>query len=244
MHLLYAPSRPPDTYLLKALAEAGHVVEVLADWGEAQSRAAAEAYDAVLLDAAGLDVPRVRRMAGQARGAAVVALADLATPKERAAILRAGADACFVRPLHFIELELRLEALARRPTVALAAGAMALSGAERTARVGDEALALSPQEFRLLDYLARHPARSCPPTASRPTSGATRASLAPTWCAPASRGCGGGCRGPSARASSSPSAATAIASTPMAPLIRSPVRPVLMKTFSSGRHGGFSPTGA
>jgi two-component system OmpR family response regulator len=162
MHLLYLPDRPRDAYLIKALSEAGHVVEIVADWAEAQALAATGQYDAALLDAAHPDIARVRRIAQAAKGAAVVVLAEAATPAERTEALRAGADACFVRPLHFIELELRLEALSRRAPAPAALGGMTLAAAERTARLGEHSLALSPQEFRLLDYLARHPGAVLP----------------------------------------------------------------------------------
>jgi two-component system OmpR family response regulator len=157
MRLLHAAHRPRDAYLAKALAQAGHVVETAADLAEALLICADGDYDALLLEVADLtDIP-VRRLAQAAGRGVLVLVVDRAAAADRTAALRDGADACFVRPVHFMELEARLCALARLgPAGAAAEGALSLDPAGRAARLGERSLALPAREYGLLDYMAGH----------------------------------------------------------------------------------------
>jgi DNA-binding response OmpR family regulator len=88
-----------------------------------------------------------------------VALADAADPAEHAAALRAGADACLVRPLHLIEVNERLMALARLSDRLRASqtepSGLVLDRAARRLVLGARAAQLSATEFRLVAYLLR-----------------------------------------------------------------------------------------
>ena len=156
MQLLYVTRRGTDHWLVEALRQMGHVVEV-GDWSGPAGWAAEDGYDLVLAD---LGQPDPQALQALGAEAPVVALADAADPRQRAALLRAGADACFVRPLHLIEVQTRLMAMARlsdRARASSAGGGAGLS-LDRPARrlaLGGRQVALSPIEFRLVAYLLR-----------------------------------------------------------------------------------------
>ena len=144
-----------DGYLAKALGEAGHVVEAASDLADLVLAADGQDYDAVLLVASGLAQAPIPALAAAAGRGLLVLVVDSATPAEAAQALRAGADACFVRPLRFMELEARLLALARlRPAQPTAAETLALDPVSRTARAGGRSLTLSMREYALLAHLA------------------------------------------------------------------------------------------
>jgi DNA-binding response OmpR family regulator len=156
MRLLYVTDRRPDAYLLKALREAGHMVEATEDPGDAVEVATASEYQAIILDWSSEPLAATATLAA-ATTALILVIAPAAEEALRAAVLRAGADACFVRPLAFIELDARLDALARliqrRRTPA---GGVEMLEAERAVRLGERVIALSPREFRIMAYLAQH----------------------------------------------------------------------------------------
>lgn len=161
MLLLYVAERRADPYLVKALREAGHTVEAAADLADAEAAAALGLHQAVIIDGPNLDAAAAARFA-DAGEALVVLIGAEGGEAERAAALNAGADACFVRPLAFIELETRLEALARlvqraQAGEAEASAAVELVAAERAVRVNGQSVALSAREFQLIEQLAAHP---------------------------------------------------------------------------------------
>jgi two-component system OmpR family response regulator len=157
VRLLHAALPPTDSYLARALAEAGHVVDAAEDLPDLLLVAAGGGYDAVVVElaAATSDVAAIAAAAGRA---VVVAVVDRATPAERAAMLRDGVDAVFARPVHFMELEARLTALARlAPRIEAGPDAFGLDPASRAARAGGRSVALSMREYALLDYLLGRP---------------------------------------------------------------------------------------
>lgn len=156
MQLIYITAGRADDWLVEGLREMGHSVEH-GDWAEETPALAAEdGYDLVLADMARPDAVWAARLS---RAAPLVIVADAGSPAERAAALRAGADACLVRPLHLIEVQTRLMAFSRladrlRLDPARLAGLRLDRGARRLA-LGAREAALSPTEFRLVAYLLR-----------------------------------------------------------------------------------------
>jgi DNA-binding response OmpR family regulator len=156
MQLLYMSARGADGWLIAALRQMGHAVEV-GGWAPEQAQLAAQdGYDLVLADTDQADAAVVAELSG---GAPLVLIVDAAAPAARAAVLRAGAEECFVRPLHLIEVQTRLMAIARhsdrlRESKARQAGLVLDRGTHRLALDGREA-ALSPVEFRLMTFLLR-----------------------------------------------------------------------------------------
>ena len=79
----------------------------------------------------------------------------------RAGLLRAGADACLPRPVSLIELQARLEALARasvrRPDDPASTGRLRLLPASRAAALGERTVRLTAKEFQVLEVLVQRP---------------------------------------------------------------------------------------
>lgn len=165
MRLLYATDRRIDDYLVHALREAGHTVEATRQPADALVMASCGDYQAVVLDWAGPPLPNVERFAAAATRTLLLVIMTNGDASTRAEVLAAGADACFERPLSYIELEARLEAL-RRVVVRADATGLAGSGAgigaemipaQQAVRVGDQTIALSPREYRVMAHLVAHP---------------------------------------------------------------------------------------
>lgn len=156
MQLYYFSRQAVDDWLVEGLRQMGHVVAV-GEWSaEAAAQAAEDGFDLILADAARAEPDGVAELAAELP---ILAFVDQADARERARLLRAGADACFVRPLHLIEVQTRLMALARlldrqRASAAAEAG-LQLDRAARRLRLGDRASALSPGEFQLVTYMLR-----------------------------------------------------------------------------------------
>jgi two-component system copper resistance phosphate regulon response regulator CusR len=77
--------------------------------------------------------------------------------------LRAGADDYVTKPFAFEELLARVEALARRPrsiaSPVLHVGDLEIDQDTREVRRGGELIELTPKEYTVLEYLARHAGR-------------------------------------------------------------------------------------
>jgi DNA-binding response OmpR family regulator len=156
MQLVYMSARGADHWLVEGLREMGHVVETAAWATETAALAAEDGYDLVLADMARLDAGLIARLSSEAP---LVALTDEAGADERVAALRAGADACLVRPLHMIEVQTQLMALVRlsdrlRPSAAGRAG-LRLDRGSRRLSIGARETQLSAAEFRLITFLLR-----------------------------------------------------------------------------------------
>ena len=159
MRLLYATNHQADAYLLKALREAGHLVEGAGELADGLQMAAEAEYQAIILDWKAPPVTCAPRFAAAAGPALLLVVIGSGDEADRAAVLGAGADACFVRPLSFIELEARLEALARLVRRVHPAGdavAIELVAAGQAARLNGRTVSLSARELHLLKYLLAH----------------------------------------------------------------------------------------
>jgi DNA-binding response OmpR family regulator len=79
------------------------------------------------------------------------------------ATLRAGADDYVTKPFAFEELLARVEALARRPRAlaspVLRVGDLEIDQATREIRRSGESIEVTPKEYIVLEYLARHAGR-------------------------------------------------------------------------------------
>ncbi|MEO5815452.1 MAG: response regulator transcription factor [Gemmatimonadaceae bacterium] len=153
-------------YVKRGLEEHQWAVDLTADGEEGERRASSEAYDLIVLDMrlpgkSGLDVLRSLRAKGFERPVLVLTAQDAVDAK--VSTLRAGADDYVTKPFAFEELLARVEALARRPR-AIASPVMKVSDLEldqstREVRRAGELIELTPKEYTVLEYLARHAGR-------------------------------------------------------------------------------------
>jgi two-component system copper resistance phosphate regulon response regulator CusR len=150
----------------RGLEEHRWAVDLATDGEEGERRASSEAYDLIVLDMrlpgkSGLDVLRSLRAKGFERPVLVLTAQDAVDAK--VATLRAGADDYVTKPFAFEELLARVEALARRPpslaSPMLNVGELALDQATREVRRGGQLIELTPKEYTVLEYLARHAGR-------------------------------------------------------------------------------------
>jgi DNA-binding response OmpR family regulator len=149
-----------------ALGDYGFAVDRAGTGREGLLKAAADLYDAIVLDRMlpggldGLGVLTALRAAGVE--APVLILSALSAVDERVRGLRAGGDDYMTKPFDFLELTARLDILLRRrsapqPETTLRVGKLEMHLLKHTVRQAGKALDLLPREFRLLEYLMRHP---------------------------------------------------------------------------------------
>lgn len=156
------------SYMAKGLGESGHVVDRAADGHEGLFLASENAYDAIVLDRMlpkldGLGVLQALRASKVTTP--VLILSALAQVDDRVAGLRAGGDDYLTKPFAFSELMARLEVLVRRSNAPAVETRLAVADLEmdllsrRVTRAGQN-IDLQPREFRLLEYLMRHPGQT------------------------------------------------------------------------------------
>ena len=165
MRILVVEDEPRLASLLRrGLIEEAHAIDLAADGEEALAWVNIGDYDAIVLDIMlpGIDGLEVcRRLRRQRLQTPLLLLTARDSVADRVAGLDAGADDYLVKPFAFAELAARLRALARRPhethDPVLSAGAVRLDPAARRVWCGDDEIPLPNKEFRILEYLIRHP---------------------------------------------------------------------------------------
>jgi len=150
----------------RVLKAAGYVVETVSDGEEAWFRGDTEDYGAVILDLGlpGMDgLSVLKRWRANERRMPVLILTARGSWAERVDGIDAGADDYLPKPFRMEELLARLRAIVRRsvgrPSPVISAGDITLD--ERQMRVSRSGvpIALSPLEYRLVNYLLRHRGR-------------------------------------------------------------------------------------
>jgi two-component system copper resistance phosphate regulon response regulator CusR len=108
-----------------------------------------------------MDVLQSLRAKGFERPVLVLTAQDAVDAK--VATLRAGADDYVTKPFAFEELLARVEALSRRPRAlaspVLRVGDLEIDQATRTVRRAGVPIEMTPKEYTVLEYLARHAGR-------------------------------------------------------------------------------------
>jgi two-component system OmpR family response regulator len=152
-------------FVVKGLAEAGHVVDHADNGRDGMFLAASESYDVIVMDRLlpggidGLQIIVALRSAGVK--IPILILSALADVDERIKGLQSGGDDYLVKPFAFGELLARIDALARRAhdtpaQTVLAVGDLSMDLLSRKVTRADQAIPLQPREFKLLEYLMRH----------------------------------------------------------------------------------------
>ncbi len=153
-------------FVKRGLEEARWSVDLVADGEEGEQLAKSQAYDLVVLDLrlpnrSGQQVLRNLRARGFEKPVLVLTAQDAVDAKVET--LRAGADDYVTKPFAFEELLARVEALARRPR-AIVSPKLTVADLEvdldaREVKRAGQAIELTPKEFLVLEYLARHAGR-------------------------------------------------------------------------------------
>jgi len=153
-------------FVKRGLEEQRWSVDLVADGEEGEALARSQPYDIIVLDLrlpgrSGQQVLRNLRSRGFEKPVLVLTAQDAVDAKVET--LRAGADDYVTKPFAFEELLARVEALARRPRsivsprIAVADLVVDLDARE-VSRAG-KPVELTPKEFLVLEYLARHAGR-------------------------------------------------------------------------------------
>jgi DNA-binding response OmpR family regulator len=153
-------------FVKRGLEEARYTVDLVADGEEGEQLAKSQPYDLVVLDLrlpgrSGQQVLRNLRARGFEKPVLVLTAQDAVDAKVET--LRAGADDYVTKPFAFEELLARVEALARRPR-AIVSPKLTVADLEvdldaRVVSRAGQAIELTPKEFLVLEYLARHAGR-------------------------------------------------------------------------------------
>jgi two-component system, OmpR family, response regulator len=162
--LVIEDDRDAASWLMKGLAESGHVADH-ADNGEDGLALALEGiHDILIVDRM---LPKMDGLAiikaVRARGIAtpVLILSALGDVDERVKGLRAGGDDYLAKPYAFAELLARVEGLGRRngpetQETKLKAGDLEIDLLTRSVTRNGQHIPLQPREFKLLEYLMRN----------------------------------------------------------------------------------------
>ena len=146
------------------LSDRGYDVQHAATGAAGVRHAMTEAFDLLVVDRMlpeldGLSL--ISQLRATERIPPVLLISALADVDERVRGLQAGGDDYLTKPFALVELAARVEALLRRPqqtrVTVLKAGPLTLDLVDRVARRGDRVIELLPREFKLLEYLMRHP---------------------------------------------------------------------------------------
>lgn len=153
-------------FVKRGLEEARYTVDLVADGEEGEALAKSQPYDLVVLDLrlpgrSGQQVLRNLRARGFEKPVLVLTAQDAVDAKVET--LRAGADDYVTKPFAFEELLARVEALARRPR-AIVSPRITVADLEvdldaREVKRAGQSIELTPKEFLVLEYLARHAGR-------------------------------------------------------------------------------------
>ncbi len=151
------------SFLRRGLTFEGYAVDVAGDGIEALSKLRVGEPDLVILDIMmpGIDGIEVSRRLRQISNIPILMLTARGTIADRVAGLESGADDYLVKPFAFDELLARVRALLRRSQgkemEVLRFSDLSLNVATREVKRGDQLVALTAQEFDLMELFMRHP---------------------------------------------------------------------------------------
>jgi DNA-binding response OmpR family regulator len=152
------------------LRDEGYAVEHAADGNEGMRRLEEGSWDALVLDLMlpGIDGLEIcKRARAMARYTPIIITSARSSEVHRILGLELGADDYLAKPFSMLELVARVRALLRRSDAVernarIDAGSLAVHGVSidpisRTVDVDERRLDLTPREFDLLHFFARHP---------------------------------------------------------------------------------------
>lgn len=147
----------------KGLLEQHFAVDCVFDGEEGLYLAESESYDAIILD---LVLPKIdgitlcKRLRERKIKTPILMLTARSQVEDKVIGLDSGADDYLVKPFEFSELKARLRALLRRshnqPEPIIHIDDLEIDPLKHTVKRGDKMISLTPKEFAILEYLARH----------------------------------------------------------------------------------------
>jgi len=162
--LVIEDDREAASWLVKGLAEAGHIADHAADGEEGLGLALEAVHDVLIVDRMlpkvdGLTI--IRKLRDANIQTPVLILSALADVDERVKGLRAGGDDYLGKPYAFAELIARVENLGSRvkdapQSTRLKAADLEIDLLTRTVTRAGKPILLQPREFKLLEYLVRN----------------------------------------------------------------------------------------
>ncbi len=154
-------------FLKRGLLEVGYNADIAESGSSAETLAAENDYDLVILDVMlpdqnGIDTARHLRRDGFT--GPILMLTALSTTKDKVHGLDAGADDYLTKPYSFDELLARVRALLRRSPGSSTSSVLRYADLEldlinRKVRRQNRDISLTVKEFSLLEYLLRNPER-------------------------------------------------------------------------------------
>lgn len=163
--LLVSSSETETVYLHKAFRESAHSVHAADNLRYALYLASHEDFDAIVVATLGMNMltalfDALAELSRLPHAPAVIVALASGTANERARILRAGADACFVQPYSFLEMQERMLALrrasaARSGTAPLDTPMLRLDPLTRDLVEDGKRVLMTKREYLLLECLLR-----------------------------------------------------------------------------------------
>lgn len=163
--LIIEDDREVSDYIAKGLKEAGHLALQAFDGKEGLFLATTESFDVLLVDRMlpfmdGLAI--IKNLRGTGDDTPVLVLSALGDVDDRVKGLNSGGDDYLVKPFAFVELQARLDALARRrqggavTETQLTVADLSVDLLARKVTRAGQSIHLQSREFRLLEYLIKH----------------------------------------------------------------------------------------
>lgn len=167
--LLIEDNEKTQAWLVKGLREAGLIVDAVADGRDGLHLALEQDYALIVLDIMlpGMDGWQVLRTFRTAKATPVLCLTARDAVSDRVKGLELGADDYLVKPFSFAELLARVRAQLRRhpgASTLLQVADLQLDAVRHQVRRGGQEIALTPQEFSLLWFLASRAGEILPRT--------------------------------------------------------------------------------
>ncbi len=164
MKILVIEDEPSLRELMqKELVQQGHVVEIAANYAQAQEKVAIYTYDCILLDIMlpdgnGLNILESLKDQGKRESVIIISAKDSIDDKVYG--LELGADDYLPKPFHMVELFARIKSVARRGRggeKCFELGNVKLNPESHTVTVNGSALQLLKKEFSILAYFMQRP---------------------------------------------------------------------------------------
>lgn len=161
--LLIEDEKHLSDVIKKGFTENGFALDQAFDGEEGLYLAESESYDVIILDVMlpKLDGIAVCKTLREKKIAIpILMLTAKAQVKDRVTGLDVGADDYLTKPFEFLELKARVNALLRRnyhqPETIIIIDSLEIDPGKRIAKRDNKEITLTPKEFSILEFLARH----------------------------------------------------------------------------------------